>query len=241
MKKRTDGFTLIELLVVITIIGVLAALLLPVVFGAMGKQQVIETQALIKNLGDSLLVYHKKTGEFPLDYEGEGPMSAGVKGVDFSDKGYFFWLQNFHTVTYKSGKEVPHYQPYFSTNDDFRFEAGSPYKATGIGDAPYDDHFIKDLWGNPVQYRLMPQSLIDFQNRFMGPAATKKDYLKFISKQKPFHIWSYGPENEGDQEGLQKYIQTDVPQPPLASGSNGDYESGGFTIADNENDDIGNW
>ena len=60
-----SGFTLLELLVVVAIIGLLAALVGPRVFGHISKSEVTTTKAQIEALGRALESYRIDVGHFP--------------------------------------------------------------------------------------------------------------------------------------------------------------------------------
>lgn len=64
------GFTLIELLVVMVIIGLLAALVAPRMFGRVGKAKRQAAQAQIENLGGALKLFRLDVGRYPTTEEG---------------------------------------------------------------------------------------------------------------------------------------------------------------------------
>lgn len=64
------GFTLIELLVVMVIIGLLAALVAPRMFGRVGKAKQQAAQAQIENLGGALKLFRLDIGRYPTTEEG---------------------------------------------------------------------------------------------------------------------------------------------------------------------------
>jgi len=64
------GFTLIELLVVMIIIGLLAALVAPRMFGRVGKAKQQAAQAQIENLGGALKLFRLDVGRYPTTEEG---------------------------------------------------------------------------------------------------------------------------------------------------------------------------
>ena len=65
-RRPRAGFTLVELLVVIAIIGILAAMLLPVLIGVKKKAQVMQAKNDIQGLVTAIQSYDQDYGRFPV-------------------------------------------------------------------------------------------------------------------------------------------------------------------------------
>src|SRR5215203_3339572 len=98
--KKTGGFTLIELLIVMAILGMLAALVGPALFGNLSKGQRSAAQTQISNFESALDSYRLDVGEYPKTLEGlvendsgrdswNGPYIRGDLPKDPWDNDYF--------------------------------------------------------------------------------------------------------------------------------------------------------
>ena len=82
--KSMRGFTLIELLVVMVILGMLAALVGPQIFGKVGKGKQSAAKTQIEMLGQALDSYRLDVGRYPTSSEGLNALvtNPGATGWD---------------------------------------------------------------------------------------------------------------------------------------------------------------
>ena len=85
---REHGFTLIELLVVMIIIGLLAALVGPKLFGKVGKSRRQAAKAQIGLLGTALDAFRLDVGRYPTTAEGLEALRTQPGGVSNWDGPY---------------------------------------------------------------------------------------------------------------------------------------------------------
>ena len=80
--KSRAGFTLIELMVVMIILGLLAALVVPKMFGKLGKAKTNAAYVQIELLGTALDSFRLDTGRYPTTAEGLEALISQTSGVD---------------------------------------------------------------------------------------------------------------------------------------------------------------
>jgi general secretion pathway protein G len=82
------GFTLIELLVVMIIIGLLAALVGPKMFGKVGKAKQNAAKAQIEMFGQALELFRLDMGRYPTSSEGLAALRENPGGLENWDGPY---------------------------------------------------------------------------------------------------------------------------------------------------------
>lgn len=80
--RNQRGLTMIEIMVVMIIIGLLAALVAPRMFGKLGKAKTNAAFAQIEMLGTALDSFRLDVGRYPTTAEGLEALLSPVSGVD---------------------------------------------------------------------------------------------------------------------------------------------------------------
>ena len=82
LLRNSGGFTLIELMVVMIILGLLAALVVPRMFGRVGEAKQKAAYVQIELFGTALDSFRLDTGRYPTTEEGLEALVALSAGVD---------------------------------------------------------------------------------------------------------------------------------------------------------------
>jgi len=89
MRARNNkGFTLIELLIVMIILGLLASLVAPKMFGKIGKSKQQAAKAQISMLESAVETYRLDVGSFPTEEQGLSALREQPSGVESWDGPY---------------------------------------------------------------------------------------------------------------------------------------------------------
>ena len=97
LDKRDEGFTLIELLVVIIIIGILAAIAIPVFLSQRNKGYDAQAKSDLKNLSTQMETYLNDVGYYP----GPTTTTAGTTTAIASNSSGLTWKPSANTGTVK--------------------------------------------------------------------------------------------------------------------------------------------
>jgi len=82
IRSGNRGFTLIEIMIVVIIIGLLAALVAPRLFGKLSTAKLSSAKAQIELLGTALDTFRLDTGRYPTTEEGLKALREKPSGVE---------------------------------------------------------------------------------------------------------------------------------------------------------------
>lgn len=213
---RRSGFTLLELLVVVAIIGILAAILLPVLSKAQASAKKAGAKSVISNIQTAAMGYRSDTGEFPLD------QCQNYAGATWNDAAA-------HTETFLYqlrvyGPNAPYFEP----------KAGDVYPAGTITATS----LLLDPFKSPYVYILAPQ-----RKSFTSGLGTAdpNDYEDFPGNTGGMNIWSLGPNRrcESCAGGIMPNGSAHTPGVMTPPYSNSQVHAGGGKVG--QSDDVTNW
>jgi general secretion pathway protein G len=90
-RRRMSGFTLLEIMVVVVIIGLLAAMLAPIVVDRLDEATVTRVKTDIRTIETALKQFRIDNYRYPNDEEGLGILLGGRRGVN--DDNYRRYLE----------------------------------------------------------------------------------------------------------------------------------------------------
>jgi type IV pilus assembly protein PilA len=103
-EDREAGFTLIELLVVVAIIGILAAIAIPLFLSQRDNAAVSGGEAEVKNAATQIEVFYTENGSYPADLDTAGVNSSAGVSMNYATADGAYTL--YATITEADGCAV---------------------------------------------------------------------------------------------------------------------------------------
>jgi len=135
-RRNQKGFTLIEVLVVAGIIGVLAGILVPMIFDRVEDAKLSRAEADVKSIASAVLLFHKDTGSWPFSNTNGAPTQY-FERLDSSNSGD----PGYTGCSWPNGQYDTFYNHLTVNTRNYSGWAG-----------PYIETVEADPWGN--EYRL---------------------------------------------------------------------------------------
>ncbi|NOZ08018.1 MAG: type II secretion system protein [FCB group bacterium] len=105
MRKKQAGFSLVELMIVLVIIGILAAVGVPIYTSNMNKARQSEADATLGTIRTDLRVYYAEHEEYPNPYDGAAVAGAAWNNILASDLDGKYFDNTNYTYTSTDGTD----------------------------------------------------------------------------------------------------------------------------------------
>jgi len=129
MTRTDDGYTLTEMLVVIAIIGLLAAVLTPMIAGQLSRARVKAARLQVENVSTAIEMFRSDVGRYPTAQEG---LKALVQAPDGLDGWIGPYIRNTKSLDDPWGRPLK-YQAPLDTAPPHVLSLGADGKAGGTG------------------------------------------------------------------------------------------------------------
>ncbi len=101
--KRNSGFSLVELMIVIVIIGVLAAVAVPIYNNNVMKAKMSEADAALGSIRTQLRVYYGENGSYPTEASAVSVVGASWNDINTSELNGKYFVDSSYTYVSADG------------------------------------------------------------------------------------------------------------------------------------------
>jgi prepilin-type N-terminal cleavage/methylation domain-containing protein len=213
-RRRRAGFTLVELLTVIAIIGILAALLLPVLSAVKKRAQMVKAQTEMQALATAIQAYDSAYGRFPTSqnpgngdftYGGSVLANAGFTGASTTTNSEVIAI--LMDLTNYPGTTTPTINANYKKNPQQTIFLTAKMSGDTFSPGVGTDLVYRDPWGNPyiismdLNYDEMCEDAFYGQPKISGPATPPNPSTGLIlapdgnyAYRGKVMVWSAGPD-----------------------------------------------
>jgi len=167
MLRSKKGFTMIEMVVILAVIGVLAAVLAPMITTYVSDARIRRVEADVKAIGSAVLAFNRDMREWPIWAAGSATKPADTKYDVLSSEDGDDAATVDTTITFDTSANLESIDDQLITNDP-------GYNTTGVRKwrGPYLEGISEDPWGN--KYYVTVKYL---QPSYLSPGSEKAVFV----------------------------------------------------------------